>query len=156
MEDLINDGSNNINLAKMETAESYTNTSKGAKKHKSWDKGNNPNPHYPDLSKDTLAYTSIQDTQSSKIDDIKPIKIIDDNKMMKDQIIVIVSLCKNGTSKINHLNTTQVAMDQWISSQSKKDELIVQTIESKINEAVNINNSTIKDTFTKINTNISN
>ena len=41
---------------------------------------------------------------------------------------------KNFATNIHHLNTTQVAIDQWITSQSKKDELIVQTIESKINE----------------------
>ena len=91
MADQIKDGSNNINSTKMETNE--------------------------------------EDTQSSKIDDIIPNKIIDDissnkiidhNKMIRDQIRSIVSIYKIVPNNINHFNTTQVAIDQWITSQAKK------------------------------------
>ena len=50
-------------------------------------------------------------------------KIIDHNKMIRDQITSIVSICKIVTRNINHFNTTQLAIDQWSTSQAKKDKL---------------------------------
>ena len=50
-------------------------------------------------------------------------EIIDHNKMIRVQITSIVSICKIITRNINNFNTTQLAIDQWSTSQAKKDKL---------------------------------